>query len=202
MLAPNYYHHFYDDYKKRLATGEIKTEGFLLNPDSPNQKFNPDEHPPKPGYGINKNGKMAIRGYPEHEYWRRPGAGPVEGGFQHCCTTFIFPKSKRESLIEYGHQQLKVFCDFVEPRHVGDDMQQLLRYVAREGKLFEISSSTKSGLGGLQNIPLMRLCYVPVKIQELTAIEIVIKDEHDHLIPFSEGKAVLNLTFRPIIDQD
>ena len=44
----------------------------------------------------------------------------------------------------------------------------------------------------------MRPMYVPVKQMEIQQVEIKIEDEHDHLVPFAEGKTVLNLDFRPV----
>ena len=186
LAAPNYYHHFYKDYKQKLDSGEIETEGFILNPDSPQQAFDPDEYFPDPGYSIKKKGKMSIRGYPEHEYWRRPNVGSAS---QHCTTTFVFPEPENE-LVELGHQQMSVFCNFVEPHWVGDTLKPLLRAITRKEKT-QLETSHP-----IKEMSMIVPIYVPVKLKEISDLEIEIHDEHGHLIPFAEGKTVLNLTFR------
>ena len=187
----NYYHHFYQRYSWEVRNLGRK-EGFILFHNSPHQKYKPDNRPPNLGMGIVKHGEMAIRDYPPHASHR-----DFRADYQKQITTYLFPERKDEiPKLDFGHQQLSIFCDFIEPHHVGSTMQPLLRTVAREGKLFDLSSSHESE--SLQNIPLMRLCYVPVKLQELKEIEVTIEDEHTHLVPFAEGKTLLNLTFRPV----
>ena len=185
FAAPNYYHYFYKDYKKKIDSGE-QTEGFILNSDSPQQTYDPDEYLPNPGYGIKKKGKMSISGYTEHEYWRRPNVGSAS---QHCITTYIFPKPQTK-IVELGHQQMSVFCDFVEPHMVGDTLKPLLRFITRKEK------TKLETIHPIQEMSMIVPIYVPVKLQEIKDLEIEIHDEHRHLIPFAEGKTVLNLTFR------
>ena len=184
--APNYYHYYYKDYKQKLDSGEIETEGFLLNPDSPLQTFDPDNHLPNPGYGVKKVGKMSIRGYPEHEYWRRPNVGSAS---QHCTTAYTFPEPQ-DMLTELGHHQMSVFCNFVEPHWVGDILKPLLRAITRKEKTQQETNHP------IKEMSMIVPIYVPVKLQEIRDLEIEIHDEHGHLIPFAEGKTVLNLTFR------
>ena len=186
FAAPNYYHHFYKDYKQKLDSGEIGTEGFILNRDSPQQTYDPDNYDPNLGYGIKKKGKMLIRGYPEHEIWRRPNVGSAS---QRCTTTYIFPEPENK-LVELGHQQMSIFCDFVEPHSVGDTLKPLLRAITRKEK------TQLETIHPIKEMSMIVPIYVPVKLKEIRDLEIMINDEHKHLIPFAEGKTVLNLTFR------
>ena len=104
-----------------------------------------------------------------------------------CETEWKFAEAVK--LEGSGHNQLHIYANFVEPHWIGDGKNQLLRSLTRKNE---------EGTNLLKEMSVMRPMYVPVKQMEIEQVEIKIEDEHDHLVPFAEGKTVLNLDFRPV----
>ena len=93
--------------------------------------------------------------------------------------------------IKVGHEQLSFYSNIVEPHYVGSGTSNLLRTVTHKRK--------RNDANELKEINVTTPYYVPLKsgLRELRDIEVVVKDEHNHLMPFGDGKTLLDLHFRP-----
>lgn len=87
--------------------------------------------------------------------------------------------------ISRGFHSLFVYCSICKEQIVGNHSVKLLRNVAITGKRGE---HVIKGYG----VP----HYVPVNTDQVTTIEINIKDDTDQLVPFVSGKVVCKLHFR------
>ena len=91
--------------------------------------------------------------------------------------------------VKVGHQQLNLYSDIIQPHYVGGEMTNLLRTVTHKRKRS----------GPLKEINLTTPYYVPVTrgLTEMKDIRVHVDDEHNHPMPFKEGKLILDLHFRP-----
>ena len=87
-----------------------------------------------------------------------------------------------------GFHSLYVYCSICEPQIVGDVKVPLLRTVALQGKRGEHVTITYTTLH-----------YVPVSTPQMSTIELHIKDDTNQDVPFTSGKVVCKLHFRPKI---
>ena len=101
-------------------------------------------------------------------------AGDVKGDYRHD--------------ISRGFHSLYVYCSVCEPQIVGDVKVPLLRTVALRGVPGEHVTITYSTPH-----------YVPVGTPHMTTIEMHIKDDTNQDVPFTSGKVVCKLHFRPKI---
>ena len=88
--------------------------------------------------------------------------------------------------ISYGFNSLYIYCNVVQPQIVGDVYAPLLRTVAIPGV----------GRGHLIQKTYDQPHYVPVSTDELSTIEINIKDDTGTNVSFASGKVVCKLHFR------
>ena len=87
--------------------------------------------------------------------------------------------------ITKGVHSLFVYCNFCEPQIVGDVYAPLLRSVAIKGSRGEHVTKTYG-----------EPHYLPVSTDTVDMIEINIKDDTGHDVPFTSGKVVCKLHFR------
>ena len=87
--------------------------------------------------------------------------------------------------ISHGFHSLFVYCNVCEPQIVGDSYVPLLRTVAIKGAHGEYVTKTYG-----------EPHYVPVNTDELSVIEMNIKDDTGQDVPFIDGKVVCKLHFR------
>ena len=87
--------------------------------------------------------------------------------------------------ISRGFYSLFVYCNVVEPQIVGNVYVPLLRTVAIKG---DRGSYVVKTYGEPH--------YVPVSTDEMAVIEMNIKDDSGHDVPFTNGKVVCKLHFR------
>ena len=87
--------------------------------------------------------------------------------------------------ISHGFHSLFVYCNVREPQIVGDSYVPLLRTVAIKGAHGEYVTKTYG-----------EPHYVPVNTDELSVIEMNIKDDTGQDVPFIDGKVVCKLHFR------
>ena len=80
---------------------------------------------------------------------------------------------------------LYIYCDLVEPRVVGDTSVPLLRVTPAEGKHGEMVCKT------YENVH-----YIPVQRKQFQTLEIYIRDDTGHRVPFECGKSIVTLHFR------
>ena len=80
---------------------------------------------------------------------------------------------------------LYVYTGIVEPRVVGDSVVPLMRIVSIEGKHGDLVSN------GFDNVQ-----YVSVLHKEFTTIEIDIRDDTGHSVPFERSRTTVTFHFR------
>ena len=97
-------------------------------------------------------------------------------------------KSDYRHDISRGFHSLYVYCSICEPQIVGDVKVPLLRTVALQGERGEHVTITYSSPH-----------YVPVSAPQMSTIEMHIKDDTNQDVPFTSGKVVCKLHFRPKI---
>ena len=97
-------------------------------------------------------------------------------------------KSDYRHDISRGFHSLYVYCSVCEPQIVGDVKVPLLRTVALQGERGEHVTITYSTPH-----------YVPVSSPQMAIIEVHIKDDMNQDVPFTSGKVVCKLHFRPKI---
>ncbi len=111
-----------------------------------------------------------------------------------CCDVLGLPHDLWFNGVNYsefrydlsrGFHSLFVYCNICEPQIVGDVYAPLIRSVAIGGKRGEhvIKSYGEPH-------------YVPVNTKKMDSIEINIKDDTGHIVPFMSGKVVCKLHFR------
>ena len=97
-------------------------------------------------------------------------------------------KSDYRHDISHGFHSLYVYCSVCEPQIVGNVKVPLLRTVNIQGERGEHVTITYS-------MP----HYVPVSAPQISTIEVHIKDDTNQDVPFTSGKVVCKLHFRPKI---
>ena len=78
-----------------------------------------------------------------------------------------------------------VYCDIVEPQIVGDTSAQLLKSIPAEGKFGDIIAKTFTNLQ-----------YIPIRTKSFEAVEVLLRNDTGHPVPFERGKVVITLHFR------
>ena len=133
------------------------------------------------GYGINLSRELLeILGFPQDVVLpHRKESDEQSQTFHEVPATF-------KSSIDRGFHALYVYCSICKPQIVGDIYAPLLRTVAVKGKRNEHVTIA-------YNPP----HYVPVGIREISEIEIDIRDDTGGIVPFTFGKVVCKLHFKP-----
>ena len=80
---------------------------------------------------------------------------------------------------------LFVYCNIVQPQVVGDTNAKLLRSVPVQGKMGDVVTKTFTNIQ-----------YVPVQTKSFEDIEILLRDDTGHPVPFERGKVLVTLHFR------
>ena len=88
--------------------------------------------------------------------------------------------------ISYGFTSLYIYCNIVQPQIVGDVFAPLLRTVA----------IPTYGRGNIIQKTYDQPHYVPVNTDELSIVEINIKDDTGNSVSFASGKVICKLHFR------
>jgi hypothetical protein len=84
-----------------------------------------------------------------------------------------------------GFYSLYAYCNLVEPRVVGDTHVPLLRIIPIRGNHADFI--TKS----YENVH-----YIPLQQKSFGTVEMIIRDDTGHPVPFERGKVVATLHFR------
>jgi hypothetical protein len=87
--------------------------------------------------------------------------------------------------VNRGFSAAYVYCNVLEHTPVGDTKAPLLRIVSVSGKRGDIVRTTYE-----------KPVYVPLQQKSFDSIEIDIRDDTGHPIPFEYGKVVVTLHFR------
>ena len=93
--------------------------------------------------------------------------------------------AEREADLDHGFHDLYVYCDIIQPQHVGDVLVPLLRIVQLEGKDGQRVSKS-----------FVRPEYIPVSRKQFESIEVNIKRDTGETVPFEFGRVLLTLHFR------
>lgn len=98
-----------------------------------------------------------------------------------------YPMTEAQRVVdmERGFDNLYVYCDIVEQRIVGDVFAPLLRIIPNTGKDGEV-------VRRIYDAP----HFIPVSRKRFETIEIDIKDDAGHPVPFERGKVLITLQFR------
>lgn len=84
-----------------------------------------------------------------------------------------------------GFDSMYVYCNLVRNQVIGNYLAPLLRVVPIEGHADDI-------ICRVYNLP----HYLPMDVSEFDSVEISIKDDRNHLVPFLYGKVIIKLHFR------
>lgn len=90
-----------------------------------------------------------------------------------------------DTVVTMERESLYIYTDVVEPRVVGDSLVPLLRIVSVSGRHGDVVSKTFD-----------KTHYVPVLCKEFGTIEIDIRDDTGHRVPFEVGKVTVTLHFQ------
>ena len=94
-------------------------------------------------------------------------------------------QSKYQPDINRGFHSLYIYCNIVDSQIVGDVYAPLLRTVAIKGNRGQVVNETFN-----------QIHYVPVNTDEVSTIEINIKDDTGDDVSFQSGKVICKLHFR------
>ena len=104
----------------------------------------------------------------------------------HSMITYPFMKEADSVMnMTQGLDSLYVYTDDVESRIVGDSLVSLLRIVPIQGAH---GRTISKHFNNAQYLPLLR--------KDFGTIEIVIRDDTGHALPFERGKVTVTLLFR------
>ena len=93
--------------------------------------------------------------------------------------------AERQVDLEYGFNDLFIYCDLIQSQYVGDAFVPLLRIVPVEGKAVERVSKS-----------FLRPQYLPVSRKQFETVEVDIKTDTGESVPFEFERVLLTLHFR------
>ena len=91
-----------------------------------------------------------------------------------------------------GFHTLYVYCDLVQPRHVGNVLAPLLRQVAIDHKSLKKNFVTTRVFNPVYFLPLNR--------NHFETVEIDIRTDLGESVPFETGKVLVTLVFQKLSD--